>query len=61
MMTKAFLVIFSVLAATLGLASGLFTVGVGETSAAAVALAVGAGILAALPASWYMVRSGDYA
>ncbi|MDD9718478.1 hypothetical protein PVW48_17075 [Dinoroseobacter sp. PD6] len=61
MKMQAFFVIFAVMAATLGLAAGLFAVSVGETAAPAVALAVISGVLAALPASWFALRSGAYA
>lgn len=60
MMMKAFLVVFAVLAATLGLVSGLIALGVGENSVPAVAIAVASGIFAAIPASWYVVCSRQY-
>jgi len=56
-MIKAYFVVFAVLAATLGLASGLLAIGAGETAAPAVALTVLAGICAALPASWFLASS----
>ncbi|WP_424964887.1 MULTISPECIES: hypothetical protein [unclassified Dinoroseobacter] len=55
-MLKAFTVIFVVLAATLGLLSGVLTVGIGETSAPVVALAVVTGMFLAAPVAWRLLQ-----
>lgn len=56
-MLKAFTVVFLVLAATLGLLSGIVTVGMGETSAPVVALAVVTGMFLAAPVAWHLLQS----
>ncbi|MEM1077579.1 MAG: hypothetical protein AAGI09_03535 [Pseudomonadota bacterium] len=57
-MLKAFTVIFLVLAAALGLFSGVLTVSMGETSAPVVALAVVTGMFLAAPVAWRLMQNG---
>lgn len=56
-MGKTVFVLFAVLAAGLGLSSGLFAVSLGERSVEAILAVMAVATLAALPISWFLART----